>query len=391
MNAETGPERCWKALLLNDIHIGAVRSAGTTLNTRTIIQESLQIAFSDILQTYQDRDLLINGDLFDGFEVDTGQMLQTYLTLHDWLLRNPSRVAHLAMGNHDIAKNSQRTSSFALLGKLLQTAFPDRVRVYDKGLEMVHWSVWVIPHCVNQDLFELELTKALEVAPGYLLLHANYDNKFAVEADHSLNVSEEMARKLIKHGWTLVFAHEHQKRNALAGQVIITGNQWPTSVSDCLTHGDGQKDGKKFAHLIDTEKDFMSEVVTVTVKPIQTWQAEGDFIQMDWKELEACEHRFIRVTGEADAGQSADVVNTIARYRQHSKALVITNAVKIAGIAGVDDMAALSVEKLQAVNVEEALCAELTKEEAAKVKELLHGPDQNPAEETAPSDPEAVA
>lgn len=381
---------CWKALLLNDIHIGAVRSAGTTITTRPLIQQYIQDAFRDTLWQHPDRDLVINGDLFDGYEVDTGQVLQAYLTVHDWLLRNPSRMAHLGMGNHDIAKNSQRTSSFHLFGKLLQTAFPERVRVYDKGLEMIHWSVWIIPHCVNQDSFEIELTKALSVAPGYLLLHANYDNHFAVEADHSLNVSEEMARRLIKHGWTLVFAHEHQRRTALAGQVIITGNQWPTSVSDCLAHGEAQKDGKKYAHLIDTDKDFISEQVTVTLKPVLTWLAEGDYVAMDWKEIAPSDCRFIRIEGTADAGQSADVINAIARYRQHSKAFVITNSVKIAGIAGVGEMTSLSVEKLQAVNVEDALCEQLTKEEAAKVKELLHG-SEDKTEKPETSGAEAVA
>jgi hypothetical protein len=303
-------------------------------------------------------------------------------------------MLHAAQGNHDIAKNSQRTSSFAFFGELLKASFPNRVRIYNQGLELMHFGLWVIPHCVNQDSFEVELTKALEVAPGYLFLHANYDNHFAVEADHSLNVSEEMARKLIKHGWTLVFAHEHQARNCLAGQVIVTGNQWPTSVSDCLAHGEGQKDGKKFAHLIDTDEDFGSGMTTVSLKPIQTWQAEGDFIAMDWKALEQSDCRFIRIEGEASAEQAADVINAIARYRQHSKALVVTNSVKIAGVAGVGDMTSLSVEKLQAVNVLEALCEQLTEPEAVKVRELLgegDGKVEAKVEATEEGSPQTVA
>lgn len=360
-----------KALLINDIHLGAVRSAGTTIATRSQIQEYLQESLRNLIWFYFQLDLIINGDLFDGYEVDTGQVLQAYLTFHDWLQKNPERMLHLGMGNHDIAKNSQRTSSFALLCKLLQTAFPERVLVYNKGLELIHFGVWIIPHCVNQDSFEVELSNALQVMPGYLLLHANYDNHFAVEADHSLNVSEDMARKLVKHGHTLVFAHEHQGRSALAGQVKITGNQWPSSVSDCLTHGEGQKDGKKFAHIIETTEDFGTGETTVSLIPVETWSAVDDFVVMDWKEIGPSDCRFIRIQGEATAEQSADVINAISKLRQHSKAYVITNSVKIAGIAGVGDMATLNVESLQAVNVLEALCAELDKPQADKVRELL--------------------
>jgi UDP-2,3-diacylglucosamine pyrophosphatase LpxH len=365
-----------KFLLLNDLHLGAVRSAGTTLTTRGQIQQYLQDSFKDIINEHADKDLIINGDLFDSYEVDAGQLLEAYLTMHSWLTNNPERKADIAIGNHDIAKNSMRTSSFKLFCTLLKTTFPDRVRVYDKGLELVHFGIWVIPHCTNQDSFEIELTNALSVAPGHLLLHANYDNFFAIEADHSLNVSEDMARKLNKHGHTLVFAHEHQRRSALAGQVVITGNQFPSSVSDCLAHGDGQKDGKKFAHVIEVTEDFGTGLTNVSMTPVLTWQAQGDFIAMNWADLSPSDCRFVRIEGEASSDEAADVINAIARYRQHSKAYVITNSVKIAGIAGVGDMATLSVEKLQAVNVLEALCDELTKPEADVVRNLLGEPDE---------------
>lgn len=366
------------ALLLNDVHVGAVRSAGTTIKTRAAIQQYLLDELKKIIWDHLMFDLFINGDLFDGYEVDSGQTLLVYTIFHEWLVANPERVIDLVLGNHDIAKNSQRTSSFALLCTLLKLNFPERVNVYTNGLAQVAHKVWVIPHCLNQDAFNVELEKAMEVnEPGFLLLHANYDNNFAVEADHSLNVDEETTDRLIANGWTLVFAHEHQRRKMKAGQVVITGNQWPTSVADCLAHGEAQKDGKKFAHLIQTTEDFGTETIQVTLTPTvnPTWDAATDFIEMDWRDLQPTEARFVRVTGTADAGEAADMVNAIARYRGKSDAFVITNAVKVGGIAGVEEMSTLSVERLQSVDVMKALCERLEPHEAKRVRDLMDPPE----------------
>lgn len=371
--------RLLNALLLNDVHVGAVRSAGTTIKTRAAIQQYLLDSMAAIILEYAGYDLLINGDLFDGYEVDTGQVLAAYRIFHEWLTANPERILDLVLGNHDIAKNSQRTSSFALLCTLLKLNFGDRVNVYDNGLAQVAHKVWVIPHCLNQDAFNVELDKVLEVdEPGFLLLHANFDNNFAIEADHSLNVDEGWARRLTAKGWVLVFAHEHQRRFAMAGNVVITGNQWPTSVADCLTHGEAQKDGKKFAHLIETIEDFGTETTNVTLRNIErpTWDAATDFAEMDWRDLLQTEARFVRVTGTADAGEAADMINAIARYRNKSEAFVITNGVKVGGIAGVEEMSTLSVERLQSVDVLKSLCEKLEPHEAKRVRDLLDPPEE---------------
>lgn len=365
-----------KYLILNDVHIGAVRTAGTTLQSRLDIQNYLQSSLATILMDHQDKDLIINGDLFDAFDVDMGQLLTCYLTFDTWL-RSSQQKLHLVLGNHDIAKNSLKTSSFAFLCKLLKNAYPSQVIIHDDGLSKIDHNVYVIPHCVNQDLFELELAEAMLLEePSHILFHANVDNNFAVEADHSLNVSEDWLRKLTKKGHTLLFAHEHQARTLMAGQVVVLGNQWPTSVADCLAHGDAQKDGKKYAHILYTEMDQASGKDVILIDKVQTWQAEGDYTEMNWRDLQPTDHRFIRISGEAKSDESADVISTIARFRQTSQALVITNAVKVDGIAGIDGMKDMAAENLRAVNVLEALLEELTEPERVVVKELLAGREQ---------------
>lgn len=348
-------------LILNDVHLGVVRTAGTTRESQFAIQAYLQDVFRSTILQHIDKDLLINGDLFDGFDVDSGQLLLAYLTLYDWLKVSGKQLT-LVQGNHDIAKNSLRTSSFAMLCELLLKSFPEQVTVYDSGFAHIRDNLFVIPHVTNQDIFDIELQKAFDCDErGYLFLHANVDNKFAVEADHSLNVSDEWLRKLTKSGWTLVFAHEHQKRHLMAGQVQVLGNQWPSSIADCLSHGEAQKDGCKYAH----------EIIDGVLQATTTWEADDDFAVMPWDDLQETTARFIRITGKVDAERAAEVISAVSKYRQKSDAFVITNSVEVAGMAGIGDMATMSVEKLQALDVLEALCDELTPTEGAKVRELL--------------------
>jgi hypothetical protein len=360
------------SLILNDVHIGATRMAGTTVESRLALRRYLLESLRDTVTLHTDKDCIINGDLFDSFEVDVNDLLFVFHTFVDWL-RDSGKTLHLVRGNHDIAKNSMKVSSFALLCSLLTKMFPEQVCVYDNGLEQIHEYVWVIPHVVNQDIFNMELEKALEIEPVYLLLHANVDNKFAEQSDHSLNVSEEMIKKLVKHGHTLVFAHEHHRKELYKGMVLVLGNQWPSSVYDCLANGTGQKDGCKYAHILHEEPNKKGGV-DVCLGRFMTWDGGEDFVEMDWRELHGeTDARFIRVIGECTASQAAEMVTAISKYRQRSPALVITNAVMVEGIEGMGDLARLSQERLEAVDVMAALCEQLDPPEVKAVKSLWEG------------------
>ena len=94
----------------------------------------------------------------------------------------------------------------------------------------------------NQDLFDLELATARMGNGATSCCTPTTTTSSTVESDHSLNVGVEQAQGLIERGWKLVFAHEHQQRTALDGNVVIIGNQIPTSVADCLGN-----DSKQFA------------------------------------------------------------------------------------------------------------------------------------------------
>lgn len=338
--------------VLNDWHIGAVRTGGTTPATAYQLRQDLLATFEELL-TDIDTDLGINGDLFDGPAISMADLLRTYRILDDWLVRT-GKSLWLSDGNHDLSKNSTNFSSFQFLAKLLTGAEGQYAGLvtHIEGAGQMTLHGYVIPHVANQDLFDLELAKVPECK--YLFVHCNYDNEFAVEADHSLNMSRAQAEALpVKH---IVFGHEHQPRTELGGKVVIVGNQVPSSVSDCLGND---------------EKSFFQTVDDTYHLPI-TWEAAGDLAELPWQEVNGYEgpERFIRVTGTAAADEAAQVVQAISRFRQASKALVITNAVKIEGI---DDQATLtlSVEQITAFNVRDALAELLTDDENKRINILL--------------------
>jgi DNA repair exonuclease SbcCD nuclease subunit len=351
-------------LIINDVHLGAVRKGGTTPETQAAIRKSLQDSLRGFLWTFDDSHLVVNGDLFDAFSVEPTEVVLAYETFSDWLHPGGGRRLTLGRGNHDWNPRGDKLSSFNLLAHFLVSRFgEDRVQVVSEGYTHVSGDVWMIPHMPNQDLFDMEIAKAL--MPGneggkYLLLHCNYCSTFAEHSDHSLNISPDQVTALAKAGWHLILGHEHQGRRL--PHATIVGNQWPSSVSDCLSHGSAQKDGKKSALRIEGGE----------LTPIPTWDATSDYVEMDWRELnlEAPE-RFIRVTGDAAAAEAEAAVSAVARFRQKSKALVITNAVKVEGVSAIEGFEGSIQESIKSFDVLSALLEELSEKEAEVVKGLM--------------------
>jgi hypothetical protein len=264
------------------------------------------------------------------------------------------------MGNHDAAKNSASLSSFCLLGQVLLAQYPARVAVVTQSQE-VFPGVVMIPHVANQDLFNIELDKAAALENSVILLHANWANNLTVGADHSLNVTEAQAKRLVERGNTLIFGHEHVGKTAFKGELICTGNQFPSSVADCLD------DEEKFAHVLKPGPDGLWEL-----EQVQTWAAEGAYCDISWELLNdaPADARFIRVSGNATAEQAGDAIAAISKFRQKSSAFVVTNAVKIEGSAEMSELPA-SIETAKMFDVLSFLYDNLSAEECAVVRQLL--------------------
>lgn len=303
-----------KLTIINDTHLGVTRTAGTTNTSATKLRSWMLRHFDSLLNQCRDGNLLINGDLFDKFEVDKGIEFCVYARLLVWLKENPRQVLFLSAGNHDLSKDSSRRSSFINLCKYLSiSGCQERVRIMEEGVNLITDGVGVIPHVPNQELLETNLEAALQIEGLHtLFLHCNFDNHFAAQTDHSLHLSAERAQQFAEKGVQLVLGHEHHGRHL--SNVRIIGNQIPSSIADCL---DPNK-VKQYAVLEGREltlHDFM---------PV-----EDVFAEVDWQTDTLPDKQFIRVTGEATYEQASEVVQRIAEWRKSSDAFVITNAVKV--------------------------------------------------------------
>ena len=345
-------------LLTNDWHLGVQRSGGTTPQSAAALRQYLLESFRNLIMAHTDKGLCVNGDLFDQLNIPLSDLLSTYQILAGWLEAS-SETLVLGMGNHDAAKNSANLSSFSLLGQILNSQYPSRVKVVAEPQEVFH-GVVMVPHLANQDIFNMALEE-LTCENSVVLLHANWANDFAANADHSLNVIQSQAKRLIERGNTLVFGHEHVAKRAFAGNLIVTGNQFPSSVSDCTGND------TKYAHVIQTGEDGLLDVV-----PFPTWAAEGDYCDTSWELLNdaPADARFIRVSGNATAAQAGDAIAAISKFRQKSSAFVVTNAVKIEGSAELSELPQ-SMETAKTFDVLAYLYENLDPEEAAVVQQLL--------------------
>lgn len=331
-------------LVINDLHIGVLRNAGATPATSTALRKFALDKLATILSSAKE-DAVILGDLFDTFNIPMQDLLETYRIFSKWL--EGGYRLHLVAGNHDLSKDSTKLSSFQFLAKLLEG--PRCTYLQGAGWLDESKGIYAISHCLNQDLMDMHLASVSKCK--YLLVHANYDNHFTVQSDHSLNISREQAEELPCE--KIVFAHEHHSRTALSGKVFVCGNQFPTSVSDCLDKDD------KFAHRLTDSG----------IEKVPTWN-KSDFIDMPWNAIVDTSANFIRISGTAKPEEASAATEAVANLRRISQAFVITNAVQVGTDEELQQASLKSLEAVQAFDVMAALKDVLTKEEYAVIEKL---------------------
>ena len=299
-----------KLTVINDLHLGVKRQTGTTMESREALEKWTLSQFAKLL-LHIDTDLCILGDLFDGYSVSKRVEIRAFLLLRQWLGDHPGRRLFMVAGNHDLSRDSRNLSSFENLCEYLSHDSEQVTKVIGRT-SLIAQGVAAVSHMPNQTLFDGEIENLLQQdGLKFVLLHCNYDNHFAAQADHSLNISAETAEKFAAKGVQLVFAHEHQQRDL--GNVRVIGNQFPTSVADCLGN-----DSKRFA-VIDGEELCYTKWLPIAEVYTET----------DWQSEDLPTTPFIRVSGTAAFEQAAEVVQRLADLRQMSSAFVITNAVRI--------------------------------------------------------------
>lgn len=326
--------------VLNDLHLGAIRSSGTTPQSALQLRRYLLKAY-DALMDGIHTDVVILGDWLDTYNIPMSDLLDVYQITSAWLGRG--HKLWLVNGNHDLSKSSENLSSMEFLCRLLTSQFPTCIHV-DKPLMTEHG--YMIPHLPNQQEFD----DALAAVPpcDVVFTHCNVSNEFAKHSDHSLNMTIPQLTKLpCKH---VVNAHEHQQRKI--GKCWIPGNQVPSSVADCL----GAKT-KGFIVIKNGTPSFE------TVAPITDW-----YVEQDWRRATDTDHLFVRLTGKATSEEAVQVASAVAEYRKVSSALVVSNAVDIETVE--DTSISQSLEHIKAFDVMGALREILTPEDIQILESL---------------------
>lgn len=307
-------------MIINDTHLGVSRSAGATRESNANLQNWQFQQFRRLFQIAQKHqyDVLINGDLFDKFDVGGASECFALSVLMAFLRDNPRCHLYIALGNHDISRDSSKQSSFDTLAHVLHM-MPEH---HTKQLTVIDSAPYfaddfaIVPHCPNQTLFDEALNAVLQhqPKPQYCFVHANLMNGFAAQADHSLNIDDVMLNRFRNENIELVFGHEHHGRQATGATVI--GNQIPTSVADCLD----PNPCKQYA-VLHRDSGSLKLYDFLTLSDV--------YEEVDWQTESLPDKLFIRITGEARYEQAVEVVNTLASWRKTHSAFVLTNAVKI--------------------------------------------------------------
>lgn len=350
-------------IITNDLHLGVVRRSGVTPTSQEDLRNYTFEQLDKLLASTGHQSLVVNGDLLDAFEISPRDWLATYRRFSAWLAENPVHHLYLIAGNHDDSPKADRVSSFKLLCSVLMDQHANCQCVDVGCATWIIKGLYAIAHCANQDLFDLRLMEALEETSDgdTVLLHANFNNPYTEHSDHSLSVSEAVAKEFANKGVRLIFGHEHQGKVEIphgcregAAPVIVTGNPWPASVADCLGNS-----SKRYIHFKDGQVDF-----------VESWEAKDNYAELDWRSLpQDSPAKFIRVVGDAVNAEAAQVIDAIHRFRQKSNAFVITNAVKIEGIADIESLPE-AFEASRKFDVMEFVYGQLDEAEAEVIRKI---------------------
>lgn len=303
-------------LFWSDPHLGLNRTSHTTPASRAKLRQALLQQATVVLDSAESTaDIPIClGDLFDTTDNEELVIAQGS--------NIASRCALVLSGNHDLANRDGKMSSLELLGSLnpdTAVALDDTTANYFV-LEFPDANVIAIPHKRTQQLFDASLLRVLtEVRrsskPRILVLHCNYESPFATD-DASLNLSRELAGRLLEVVDYVLIGHEHMPRADFNGRLQLLGNIHPTSFADI---------SDKFIFTFSQGK----------LTPLYVWTKDEGHRSYDWETFlsapveEYDGIQFIDITGTAPASKLPDIAKAVQKlWSQAPDALMIRNNVK---------------------------------------------------------------
>jgi len=300
--------------LFTDPHLGTRRAAHTTRESAKRLTRAL---FDQAMAVVTGKPLPIClGDLFDRAFNDEATLVQGYQVASNCLFT--------LAGNHDETNREGTVTSLRALREMgIQlSAAPDLSKpFYTAG----HDGIYTVPHHASQELFETALFHAAEHAAetragkaSVLMLHCNYDAPdFMQVEDDTLNLSADVAERLLNAFDYIFLGHEHRPATYFDGRVVVLGNTHATSFADisdkyCYTLSIGDDHVSLDKHLIWSASERFREI------------RFGDEIP------DLTGVQFVSVFGIAEADQSVEVSDFVQSiWAAGQDLLAVRNAVII--------------------------------------------------------------
>lgn len=213
--------------IFTDPHLGTNRAAHTTRTSSQNLKQALYHQAMSIVSAAQNP-VFCAGDLFDKAFNPEAVLVQGYNVA--------SRCWQTLAGNHDETNREGTVTSLRALQDMgvAVCSVPDLSTPFYEAFE----SIYLVPHHASQELFETAMFRAAEHAAqtreglaSYLFLHCNYDIGFEI-TDNTLNLTSEVAERLLNAFDFIFIGHEHNPSTHLDGRVVILGNTHPTSFAD---------------------------------------------------------------------------------------------------------------------------------------------------------------
>lgn len=342
--------------LFTDPHLGTRRAAHTTRESSQRLQHTLYLQARAVTENASNPICL--GDLFDRSFNDEATLVQGFDIAN--------RCVVTLAGNHDSSNRVDTVTTIDALHAMGVSVCkaPDLSKPF---YDFIDPGIYLVPHHASQEIFEKAMFHAAEHAchhregkASVLMLHCNYNQPFAKE-DDTLNLSEDVAGRLLNAFDYIFLGHEHKPATHFDGRVVILGNTHPTSFGDVTD---------KFAY----ELSITDESLDLTKTLI--WSKADRYREIKFGEAipDLTGVQFVDVIGHEDAAEGTAIAQfTQEVWEAGDKLLAVRNNVKIGDHLGeLEDIEAPALENLAARIMKDlegtdlqGLYAELVKEAEA--------------------------
>lgn len=332
-------------MFFTDPHIGKVLVSNTTPASRKRLTARLAGQPLAAMKNSGTGAWVCGGDLFDKFDNPAA------------VVRDGMKVANRCFlvlgGNHDVENSVDSYSSLDLVSdSFTEEESPVVKPIYNTTNQTItnigKFSICAVPHHSTQQLFNETMERLCDSKYvhdcDFLLLHCNYDCDMATN-DTSLNLTRDVAAKLLNNFKFIMIGHDHNPKRDFDGRVIVMGSIHPTCFGDC--HVDHKIYG------FSVGDDSITEEVVWSADEKYAEYITDDDISL-WEPLPEG-YEFVRVTGQMTPEQ----VPQLAKWVRDAWKRESVFAIRVDAVVVADRTDAADVEFSQKVSFREMLTNKL--------------------------------